>query len=118
MELSAIKHYYYLRDTLKRLSKKGYGELSEVGVNHIFSIHYMNENGLLCTKKALYEFMRGNCHTPHKTKFFLLISKYFGKGILKINATNSYKIVSLSMDGKLLLHKINENLFVGKSKQV
>ncbi len=112
MKLPAIENYFYFRHTLKRLSKKGYGELSEVNINLIYSIHCMNKNGLLCSKKALYEFMCSNCHSPHKTKFFTLISLLVTKGFLKLKVTKSYKVLSLSMDGVLLLNQINNNLIL------
>lgn len=60
MELTSIKNYFYIRDTLFKFSTKGYGELSAVRINILFYIHYMNDNGLLCTKKLMYEFMSIN----------------------------------------------------------
>jgi hypothetical protein len=110
MKLPAIENYFYLRNTLKHLSKKGYGELSEVDVNLIFSIYCMNDRGLLCTKKALYEFMCSSCHTPHKTKFFATINSFTANGIVKVKVTDRYKIVYLSLDGTLLLNQINHRL--------
>ena len=110
MKLQAMENYFYLRNTLKRFSKRGYGELTEVRINILFSIYQINENSVLCTKKALYEFMCRNCHTPHKTKFFSTISSLITNGIVKVKVTGRYKTVYLSLDGILLLNQINDRI--------
>lgn len=91
MELTAIKNYFYFRGSLSQFSKKGYGELTEVHVNILFSIHCLTQDGIQCTKTALYEFMRANYHTPYKTELFALIVTLIEKGIIRQNVGTGFK---------------------------
>ena len=118
MKLSTVENYFYMRNTIRRLNKKVYPELSEVGVNILFSIYTLDLIGQLCSKKALYDFMSKNYHTPNKTKFFALIRNFLRDGIIIETKTNRYNIVSLSIQGKVILHNINEKLQTEKLNQV
>ena len=117
MQLPAINHYFYFRGTLSKLSKKGYGELSEVHINILFSIHCITEDSIRCTKTALYEFMSANYHTPHKTTLFALIGVLKTKGRIRENTGTGLKFLTLTMEGKLLLHSLNDRLLLENVKK-
>ena len=117
MQLPAINNYFYFRCTLSKLSKKGYGELSEVHINILFSIYCITEDGKQCTKTALYEFMCANYHTPHKTTFFALIRALIANSSIRENTGTGLKFLKLTMEGKLLLHSLNDRLLLEKAKR-
>ena len=117
MQLPAINNYFYFRDVLSKLSKKGYGELTEVHVNILFSIHCITEDGLQCTKTALYEFMSANYHTPHKATLFALIGALKTKGRIMESVGAGLKFLTLTLEGKLLLHSLNDRLLLRKVKR-
>jgi hypothetical protein len=117
MQLPAINNYFYFRGTLSKLSKKGYGELSEVHVNILFSIHCITEEGIQCTKNALYEFMSNNYHTPHKATLFALIRALKTNGKIRESVGAGFKFLTLTLEGELLLFSLNDRLLLEKVKR-
>ena len=58
-----------------------------------------------------------NYHTPHKTTFFALIRALIANSRIRENTGTGLKFLNLTMEGKLLLHSLNDRLLLERVKR-